>query len=563
MTFVARFVEIAFKTLRAKIAHVYAHAKPRPNTTYDVECVAWMYALLAELVAALGGGNMYEQTRADKFVDALAKFCDTTLRKVETVVSGAAPEIRAEVRAFVEDHAHSLNRKDVEQLYLKRAFSALSKRSPTRSPARFAALLDTYLRTVSSYRLYRQLDRDVRVFVSCRHTVHMLVTLKLLDAGKLRYPQTYSAMVEDACKSGVPAAELDDRLAALDKLALDIVDPPTEPEGPADPAGPADAASGYSLQDIQDLIDSGSVDCPCPDSPFMGEAMEASTYGRYFDTFCDVFLDLYLKHLQAQPRRDRDDVVAAVAHVLTCCWNVADVRLVPLSAGRTEALRDFRALAANVPVPELTRSRIADESLRIKYNTSVVSSFVDGIVNNVSDPFKLKVALTECVEVVRELAKAHASEGATEVSVQHLRFPQRADVFPDETAWRLVSSGVSPTCGLTREHGELMMHLAYARKSTHSLAPYFARHAEYRRFLSAQTDAFLERARAEAGTDFRESAKLARNLAELTYVKGTDLKRTEKELAGMTGGRVYAPDLLSRWAPAAVLALVTLAASCI
>lgn len=575
-TFVARFVDVAFVTLRAKLDDVYSKAELNVKPTYGAECIAWMYVLLAELVAALGGGNMYAPTRADPFLDALAEFCNSTLRMIKDVKSGAAPAMRAVVRRFVENEP-GMKHAGVKDVFLGRAFAELAnRRLATRGSSGLVERFNTYLAVVSSYRVFRQVEKDVPAFMSCAHTVHMLVTLKLLEAGKLRYPRTYADMLIHACdRAASPTgtrpgmSDVEARIADFDQFALDIVENPEPVPDPPVPETPVpELSTGYSLEEVQDLVNSGAVDCPCPETDFP-VASEQEPYGRYFDTFCDVFLELYLKHLQARSRPARDSVVDAVAHVLTCCWNVADVRLVPLSARLTDAQEDFMLLVDLGDPPVLTRDRVADETARARYNADVVRAFVDGIVKSVSDLPRLKVTLTDCVKVVRELAKAHVAK--SQVSAQHLRFPRRADVFPEKiegkdgvkaSVWKFIYGDVSAACGLTREHAELMMHLAYARKSTHSLAPYFVRREGYRKFLSAQTDAFLERARSEFDatgspeTAFEDAYKLAMNMAHATYVKGGDADKAERRLGDLVGGARPIG-----WAPAALLAVVAVAAA--
>jgi hypothetical protein len=467
--------------------------------------------------------------------------------------SGASPEHMARLRLLFQDHNIALRNKAVHKVFVDRAFRAMSSRGKPAPIASFAALLDMYLATVSSYKIFRWHEDDVPVFMSCRHTVHMLVTLKLLESGRLRYPASYSDVLTDACKADAPeAGSAASRIAALDTVVMDILDPPAKvQQDPQDPQG----RDGLSVDDLQDLLNSGAVDCPCPETEQGAEeTTKTEPYGRYFDTFCNVFLELYLKMLQTRPGEKLGDVLAVVSHVLTCCWNVADVRLVPLTAPKTEALEAFQELGAPDRPPVLTKRRKEDETARIAYNAAVVRAFVMNTVTSVDDPLRLKIAVTECVVVIRDLCKDHVSESRLDVG--HLKSAERAVVFPEERAWALLAQGA--TCGIGREHGELMMHLAYACKSTHSLAPYFVRKEDYRRFLSAQTDTFLDVTRPKMKTgspvEYREAYKVAMNMAHGTYVKGTDIELSERKLAQLGGAG-------ARWGPAIALAAITLAAS--
>ena len=211
--FIRQFVEVAFETLHEKLDHVRKHSKPPPNLYYATECFAWMYGLLAELVAVLGGGNMYDKT-GDKLIDGVIKFSVGMPAELAESTSGADPVHMARLRPLFQDHNIALRNKNVHNIFVDRAFRAMSSRGKPAAIASFAALLDMYLATVSSYKIFRWREDDVPVFMSCRHTVHMLVTLKLLESGKLRYPASYSDVLTGACKADSPERDCNARSTA-------------------------------------------------------------------------------------------------------------------------------------------------------------------------------------------------------------------------------------------------------------------------------------------------------------------------------------------------------------
>jgi len=518
--FVRTFVEVALDTFKAKLDHICGKEGDKVGVPlhYTSECLYWIFSLTVMVARVMGlrivpsgFDTKHDPTTVMSAIiqHYLSRPDDAGGRDlILKSTSGMNPTVQ-----LLNRQTTSFFHKTCDYIKIadnvKTDFLTLIAAGEVVAPGPLdPSMFTLYVQHIASNFFVRGIDADVPIYNHCQHAFHMFATLALLKANRT-YPGGYTEMVTAACPSKFSAKDRAALLDSINTLAIQFVaeseppapevpepmpaapevpEPAPVPPEPTPPPEPIPEAEPMML-----LPAPAPMPEPVPVPPDLtpppiwepqpvNDTQNLEAMDRYFDQFFDIFVELFEKFaMSLESPLPRATAIAAISTFFTYGWNVALVRLVPLSARTTNRSAITELFGYDVIKSETNSIRVAGAQFT-PIAVLVEKSVATNVATNSADFWNSVVAIKDRIKAMTK---------------KHFLVNKRAVQIKDLNGWKTktyvrdklfeADAVLYPLCSNPRELVELALHIYFSRKTLDSVVPYFVRRAGYRDFLTEAT----------------------------------------------------------------------------